>query len=201
MGYVKRQIQKLSQEAKGKRLARKKAEEWFENSVKSMNEKAVIRTPQRFRSGKIYVFRYEHPKHEKTLPWWDMNPVVFALDPIDGNDLGINLNLLPTDIKEDMLDFIYDQLENRIKSETIGNKSNHATQQGSLTITYQGAKSFLDQYGLDFAIRQYIPSRKTQQSVVAYEEWPRIALCDFIELNGTTIGMIKSLFRKNLNKK
>jgi len=201
MGYIKKTIRQLSKEAGSKRLARKEAETWFETSRKKMNEKAVAKTSARFLPGKIYVFRYDDPKYKDTLEWWDKNPVVLALNSKDSNDLGINLNLLPIMVKEELLDFVYDRLEGSIKSKTMGTGANNAIAQGHLSLTYEGASAFLEQFGFDFAIRKYIPNRKANQAVVAYEEWPRITLCDFIDLNGATVGSIKWRFRNNLGKK
>jgi len=58
----------------------------------------------------------------------------------------------------------------------------------------------LGQFGFDFAIRQYIPSRKTKQAVVGYEHWSRIALIDFLQLEGMGVGKIRAMFRNHLNK-
>lgn len=201
MGYIKRTIRQLSRDAGGKRLARREAEEWFETSRKKMNEKSVAKTATRFLPGKIYVFRYDDPKYKDSLEWWDRNPVVLALNSKDSNDLGINLNLLPIMVKEELLDFVYDRLEGSIKNKTMGSSAGNAIAQGHITLTYEGASSFLERFGFDFAIRKYIPSRKANQAVVAYEEWPRITLCDFIDLNGATVGSIKWRFRNYLGKK
>ena len=57
-------------------------------------------------------------------------------------------------------------------------------------------KSYLKNYGFDFAIRQYIPARKNNQAVVSYNRWPEIALCDFIELNGANVAQIRRLFNQ-----
>ena len=127
MGAVKNEIRQLSRDAGGKRRAAAAAEEWFQTSSKSVREKAVSRSARRFEPGKIYVFRYENPV---SAFWWDSNPVVLALDPSDvGNDMGINLNMLPVPLKEDLLDFVYDQYEQYIaqeKAETKLDKSNKA---------------------------------------------------------------------------
>lgn len=200
MGYIKKTIKQLSRDAGGKRLARREAEEWFETSKKKMNEKSVAKTSTRFLPGKIYVFRYD-PKYKDTLEWWDRNPVVLALNSKDSNDLGINLNLLPVVVKEELLDFVYDRLEGSIKNQTMGLNSGNALTQGHITLTYDGAAAFLERFGFDFAIRRYIPNRKNSQAVVAYEEWPRITLCDFIDLNGASAGSIKWRFRNHLRKK
>lgn len=199
MGKIKKDIRKLSREAGSKTRARREAEGWFEESSKSIREGSVMNYGSRFRTGMIHVFRYDNPKYEEELEWWDRNPVVLALDPVDGNDFGINLNLLPVAFKEDMLDFIYDRMEGQIKTNTLG-RGGKATAQGQLPLTYNGAKNFLDQFGLGFAVRQYIPARKANQKIVNYENWARIALCDFIELNGATIGQIRYQFRNHFKK-
>lgn len=199
MGKIKKDIRELSREAGGKTKARRAAEEWFQSSSKNIREGAVMKKSGRFRTGMIHVFRYDNPKHEATLEWWDRNPVVLALDPVEGNDFGINLNLLPVAFKEDMLDMIYERLSGQIDSKTKG-KGGMASAQGQLPLTYNGAKSFLDMFGLGFAVRQYIPSRKSNQKIVNYENWARIALCDFIELNGASIGKIRYQFRNHLKK-
>ena len=201
MGYIKKNIRQLSKASGGKRLARKQAEDWFETSKKKMNEKSVVKTTSRFLPGKIYVFRYDDPKYKDKLEWWDMNPVVLALNSAESNDLGINLNLLPIGVKEELLDFVYDRLQSSIKNQTMGVKSSNAAAQGYVSLTYDGAKSFLGRFGFDFAIRQYIPNRKSNQATIAYENWPEIALCDFIDLNGATIGSIQWRFRNHLKKK
>lgn len=199
MGKIKKDIRKLSREAGSKTRARRAAEEWFEESSKSIREGSVMKYSSRFRTGMIHVFRYDKPKYEEELEWWDRNPVVLALDPVDGNDFGINLNLLPVAFKEDMLDFIYDRMEGQIKTKSLG-KGGKATAQGQIPLTYNSAKIFLESFGLGFALRQYIPALKSNQKIVNYENWARIALCDFIELNGASIGQIRYRFRNHLKK-
>lgn len=198
MGEVKNNIRKLSKEAGGKARAAKAAEDWFDSSKKSIREKAVSISSGPFQQGKIYVFRYENPVQAE---WWDSNPVVLALNRSDtGNDMGINLNMLPVPVKEDLLDFVYEQYKGYIQGQNRGAKLENARAQGPLSLSYQGAKSFLKRYGFDFAIRQYATTRKSQQVVVSYENWAYIALCDFLELNGSSVGKIRAAFRNHLNK-
>ena len=198
MGKVRKDIRQLSKEAGGKVRAGAEAEDWFNASKKAIREKAVSRDGRGFQPGKVYVFRYDNPV---SAYWWDSNPVVLALNPSDnGNDMGINLNMLPVKVKEDLLDFVYDQYEQYINGQTRGSKVEDGRAQGSLSLSYQGAKSFLQRYGFDFAIRQYKKGRKSQQVVVSYENWAKIVLCDFIELNNSSIGQIRAMFRNHLNK-
>lgn len=202
MGKIKNDIKALSKEAGSKSRAATTARTWYDKAAKSVREGAVAKNRSPFKTGMIYVFRYEKPKHIETLPWWDKNPVVLALDPTDGgNDLGINLNLLPPDIKEDLLDMVYERMKAMINGQTKGTAADNATVQKAIRLEYKGAKKFLKQYGFDFAIRQYIPQLKSNQKVVSYENWARIALCDFLELEGITISELKAQFRNHLKNK
>lgn len=192
MGYVKNRIKELGKDAGSLNAARKSAEKWFDKTVedKKLNEAKYTRT--RFQPGKIYVFKYN--PISKNLPWFDENPVVLAIEQVDGNDLGVNLNLLPVEFKEKLLDDLYNRLEDQIKSASSGRKASNATSQKPLRITYDGMKAYLKKNGFDFAIRQYIPSRKMDQAVVSYNRWPEIALCDFIQANGATVEQIRAMF-------
>lgn len=199
MGYIKDRIRELSIQAKGKRRARKQAEEWFSSSLRSRKDDTASYTRNPFEPGKIYVFEYK-PVTEH-LQWYDKNPVVLAMDPTPtGDDIGINLNLLPVKIKEQMLDDLYNTLEGRIKSASSGSKEANASRQKSLKIKYDEVKRYLDQYGFGFAIRRYKTNRKVKQAVVSYSKWPEIALCDFIELEGANKAMLRVLF-EDYNRK
>ena len=193
MGLVKKEIRELSKNAGGKTRAKAEAQASFENSRKSIRETMVQKTATRFRPGQIYVFRYDDPKYAE---WWDRNPCVLALDSAGNNDCGINLNMLPPNVKEELLDVVYERYSGFIK----GQSSKPAKSQRPLSFSWDGAKQFLSRAGFDFAIRQYIPSRKSQQAVVGYENWPRMALCDFTQLDGKSIGAIRAMFRNHLNK-
>lgn len=194
MGYVKDRIKELIKESGSKGRARTNAEKWFDETKKSVRENEVYQTRNRFEPGKIYVFEYE-PITEN-LPWFDQNPVVLAIEQLDSNDLGVNLNLIPVELKEQLLDDLYSRFSGQIKSATTGSREYNANIQKPLRITYDGMKKYLERFGYDFAIRQYIPSRKQNQTVVSYNKWPEIALCDFIELNGATVQQIRRLFNR-----
>ena len=192
MGRVREDIKELIKEAKGRTRAKRAAEDWYESGKKTASEKSVQSIGGRFMPGKVYVFRY-NPKYANELSWYDANPVVLALDPDGSNDVGINLNLLPSNVKEILLDRVYNAFESEIKRESVGGKKNDARRQNQLSISWEGAKEFLANY--KFAIRQYIPNRKNSQSVVSYENWAKIVLCDFADLNGTTYVQLVNEFR------
>ena len=199
MGKIKQDIKNLSKEAGGKIKARRSAEEWFTKASKSIRDNTVAKLSRPFKTGMIHIFRYEKPLNIKTLEWWDRNPVVLALEPHEsGTDVGINLNLLPVQFKEDLLDMIYDRMEGQIKSQNGKSKENNALTQGQIKLIYKDVKKFLVQFGFDYAIRQYVPQLKKNQQVVSYESWAKIALCDFQDLNGIGINEVKRAFQEHL---
>lgn len=200
MGLIKKEIQVAIKMAGSKAEARKEANTWFNKSLKNFLDKSVVKKPNRFTPGKLYVFRYDTPKYENELPWWDRNPVVLALDPVNGNDCGINLNLLPVAVKETLLDEVHTRLQGQIKTAITRGGGNAGSQRG-LRLSYAGAKTFLDRFGFGFAVRQYIPSLKRKQAVITYENWYRMVLCEMAEIEGAPPGRIKYLFRKYYNNK
>ena len=190
MGYVKKEIKRLSSEAGSKARARADAEKWFSEGRKNRAIRDVAKSRERFSIGKIYSFEYT-PITEN-LPWYDRNPVVLALNSPNKNDLGVNINLLPIKFREEMLD--------KVHTAAVFGASGDAIRESSLRITYDGMKMFLERYGFGFAVRQYIPSRKRKQTVVSYQSWPKIALCDFAALEGASYADIVRLHAQYIRK-
>lgn len=199
MGTIRNKIKEQIKLHGSRTKAESEAADWYKKSLKSFRNNEVTKRPGIFIPGKIYVFRYDTPVTEN-LEWWDKNPIVLALNSENKNDLGINLNLLPVEIKETLLDDIHTTLMGQIKTATT-RAADDAGNQAGLEFTYKGAKKYLDKYGFGFAIRQYIPGLKQKQAVVSYENWSKIALCDFIELEGISVNAIRKLHAKYYNNK
>ena len=200
MGYIKQRIAELSKEYGGKIRASVACMNWYEAGVKSKTQNEAKITRTRFQPGKIYVFKYD-PKYANELPWFDANPVVLAIEQVNNNDLGINLNLLPVPFKEKLLDELFTRMRIKVnKKETDEVSKIDALKEKPLRITYEGIKAYLEKDGYDFALRQYIPSRKRDQAVVSYSKWPEIALCDFMDFNKTNVMKVRLMFRDYLKK-
>ena len=209
MGYIKQRIAELTKEFGGKVKASKASMDWFQEGIKSKKVNEAQATRNRFEPGKIYVFEYS-PKYEKELPWFDKNPVVLAIEQVGGNDFGINLNLLPVVFKERLLDELFTKMNIRIEKENpdlisdilgIDTPSkNNALTDKPLRITYTGMKKYLEKFGYDFALRQYIPARKKGQAVVSYSKWPEIAICDFMDFHGTNVMKLRLMFNDYFKK-
>ena len=209
MGYIKKRIAELSKEFGGKIRASRACMDWYEAGIKSKSVAEAKLTRSRFQPGKIYVFKYD-PKYAKELPWFDANPVVLAIEQVNNNDLGINLNLLPVPYKEKLLDELFtrmnikaDTQETGIISKILGIETSsgiNAIKEKPLRITYAGIKAYLEKDGYEFDLRQYIPSRKRDQAVVSYSKWPEIALCDFMDFNKTNVMKVRLMFKDYLKK-
>jgi hypothetical protein len=182
MGKLKKELDELYKMHGSKKKAINEAESWFKRGAAKLRDKTIQSDAQPFRPGMIYVFRYEKPKYMEDLPWWDKNPTVLALDPMGKNDVGINLNLLPSDVRIELLDFVYTRLYSTITAQTRGNKSEDAKAQGPImAFSYANARTYLEKFGYEYAIRQYIPKLKTKQQVVSFERWGYMAICDFLD--------------------
>ena len=188
MGYVKREIQKMIKLHGSKRAARSFADDWYDKGRNDRKVNEVSSVRERFQPGKIYSFEYKDPI-TKDLPWFDKHPVVLALDSKNKNDMGVNLNLLPIRVKEQMLDDLYEAM----KGQMAGAKGSNAARDRGIRVTYDGVKAYLDRFGFGFAIRQYIVERKQSQATITYKAWPKIALANLIELNGASIRMVRAM--------
>jgi len=200
MGVIKDEINELYKMHGSKTKAIKEAQGWFQRGSAKLRDNTIVSSRSSFKPGMIYVFRYEKPKYLEELPWWDKHPVVLALDPTDQkNDLGINLNLLPNEVRVELLDAIYTQVKPFIESQRRGSTSENAKVQGPIpNFTYDGAKNFLERFGYDFAIRQYIPNLKSKQQVIAYERWSYIALCNLLDPETNNSALV--INERNLKK-
>lgn len=59
--------------------------------------------------GDLYFYQYD-PKLKKTLPYYDMYPVVFPIQRYKDGFLGINLHYLPPSMRAKLMDALYDKI-------------------------------------------------------------------------------------------
>lgn len=60
----------------------------------------------RVEPGTMYMFRYD-PKHKKTLPYYDVFPVVFPIKMEQDGFTGINFHYLPPAMRAKLMDSLY----------------------------------------------------------------------------------------------
>lgn len=97
----------------------KVAREWFRDAAtqvldgnKSLKPKNIEkgfhpkRKVSRVEPGTMYMFRYD-PKHKKTLPFYDVFPVVFPIEQYNDGFLGLNFHYLPPALRAKLMDALY----------------------------------------------------------------------------------------------
>jgi hypothetical protein len=95
-------------------------------TVKSVNRNKMMQDPDADNLetkideesiGSMYSFFYD-PKHKKTLPYYDMFPLVFVVGPKPGGFLGINLHYLPPVLRAKLMDQLYTITNNKKYNDT-----------------------------------------------------------------------------------
>lgn len=143
-------FQKISQGANINRLDLKtktrEAMNWFRNTasqVKSVNRQRLLNDPDNQTTdiseesiGRMYSFFYD-PKHKKTLPYYDMFPLVIVIGP-KGNDgfLGMNLHYLPPVLRARLMDNLYQTLNNKKFDSTTKLQINYELLNGASRFKY-----------------------------------------------------------------
>lgn len=86
--------------------------------------------------GRMYSFFYD-PKHKKTLPYYDMFPLVIVIGP-KGNDgfLGMNLHYLPPILRARLMDNLYQTLNNNNFNDTTRLQINYELLSGASRFRY-----------------------------------------------------------------
>lgn len=131
--------------------------------------------------GKIYMFKYI-PKFKTELDYWDKHPIVLCLGTMNGSKekvtVGINISWYPPSARKYLVEKIREIYQQRYK-DAIRKNSLNAVNQSPVFLDLYQLKTALDQYGLSWAIRTYIPSRIISDKIcVCYEDWNKAIKLD-----------------------
>ena len=93
---------------------------WFRNEVRNMrniNRRTLLKDPalekrNRARVGSMYMYFY-NPKHEATLPYYDLFPLTIMVQPVPGGFHGLNLHYLPPALRARLFDSLIDLTNNK----------------------------------------------------------------------------------------
>jgi len=129
---------------------------WFREIKKN---KKYIYGKKEPKGGRLYWFKYEKPLHEKTLPWWDAEPLVlmsssFVTIKGERRVLGINFHLLPPLVRVRLFADIWDSHKSTFKRGL-----NEKEKQPTFQFSIKALENKIGKYGGDFGIRMYAPSR------------------------------------------
>ncbi len=110
---VSKFIQAVKDEARG----RPRSTAWYKEKIKEFGKpgaQKLIRDGKRNNKpfyGRLNMFFYD-PKFKKTLPYYDVFPLVLPLETYDDGFLGINLHYLPIPLRIRLLDKLVDYSNN-----------------------------------------------------------------------------------------
>lgn len=143
---------------------------------------------QLMHQGRLYMFDYRTPKYKDTpqLPWFDENPLVICLGHVKTSlgwrTININMHILPPVTRRIVMSKIFDFNKNKYKS-MLGKKE----QKDVTSVSYKKLIKPLEQYGVGFAIRMYIP--KLQKNIVEFrfDDWKNAIFLESRKLNGITV--------------
>ena len=93
---------------------------WFQDEVKNLkgiNRRKLLKDPaleprNRARIGSMYMYFY-NPKHEATLPYYDLFPLTIMVEPVPGGFHGLNLHYLPHALRAKLFDSLIDLTNNK----------------------------------------------------------------------------------------
>lgn len=184
----------------GQRQSQTFAYNWLEEQKEDLSSNEIVfSNDNRMLPGKIHTFKYD-PKYKDKLDYYDRKPVVLSLgNLVRGNnilEMGINLNFVPHPYKSFMLDTIKKTYSGYFNS-FDENKS--PLIQPNIKYNYKALKAILGKYGFSYALRTYIPSRKSDLYVVNYSKWDMISLLSIEDFEGITESGLKAQFSRKLN--
>lgn len=174
-GSAKKEDTKVTEDAKD-------AYQWLLNEIQNKKSTRVQVTKDPYlQPGKIYVFKYI-PLYKNELDFWDKHPIVLALGNVQGVSgkicLGLNISWYPPDARK----YIVEQIRKMYKpayQSAIKKSSLKANEQTPVYLDLYSLKTMLDQFGLSYAIRQYIPNNMQAPKVcICYEDWDKAIKLD-----------------------
>jgi hypothetical protein len=201
---ILQEIQNIKRK-KGLKTAEKEASSWYSTAKKNPADPTVVFCEnQMMQVGKLNQFNY-NPKGKDTLDYYDKKPLVLSLGIVRKKkmryELGINLNFIPAPYKWMILDKIQQVYSGFFLRQKDGRASNNALKQPQIMYRYRAIKAMLTQYGFEFAIRMYIPSRKSKVYCINYNSWVNAAFLSIEKFEGITYNQMISEFRKAKNSR
>lgn len=121
--------------------------------------------------GWLTYFQYDTPLTEQMLGYWDKRPLVLSFGVYlakTGNliEYGVNLHYLPRAVREAFLADIFDLFRNKYQGEMFSTDARPINE-----FDWKFLQTFVQKYGLDFAVHSYIPHLRKNTVVFDYQDW------------------------------
>lgn len=180
----------------------KDALEWFlKEQDKERNKRvARVKTPI-LHNGKIYVFNYK-AKYADKLAYWDSHPILLFLGYTQGASgklmVGLNISWYPPKARKYLVEKIASLYKDKIQK-SIKDNPLDAIEQKPVMMDLYALKQALDQFGLSFALRTYIPANiKDPLVCTSFEDWDKMIRIDspnqFPQLNVSSGNTLASIY-------
>ena len=126
--------------------------------------------------GKMFMYRYD-PYHAKTLPYYDMLPLILLMDIRNDGFLGLNLHYLPPKARALLLDAIVD---NELRSKRFS-KNPESDEQERIKFSYQIMKRAAKSNLYKPCVKSYLFKQviSTQFIQVPGEDWETVLFLPF----------------------
>lgn len=191
---LKPQVDNYVRNNRGKNSAVKLSINWYNTAVKSRADNSVqkLNLTDDFRKGKMYRFTYNATT--EGLKYFDKNPLIISLGKSKFKnsvcETGLNLNLLPYNVKINFLSQLYNSYETFINREIIGSNANNAIGQKSLSFSRDNIMKLIKYYNTSYAVRNYLDENRSSTSIISYENWYRGVLIEEFDFYGFTINKV-----------
>lgn len=204
MGKLKLEARQLIREQESVKQADIFYSQWLTEQLKDNKSTQVqkLKKNEYFQPGKMYMFHY-HPVYLSKLKWYDRNPLILSLGQREFEEntveFGVNLHLLPYNVRVFFLDAIYTANKVKINQQMII-KMNKAKKQLPLDIGPDDLGSITQKLHLDFAMRNYIRSGIKIPYGISYEHWTKMILIQDYNFKNITNKKLVAEYRKHVRE-
>lgn len=169
---------------------------WY-NTYKTNSDVQVRRSL--LQQGHLYMFDYKKPKYEDVLEFFDTQPLMLCLGQTNSvefakNNVGINLHLLPPRVRRMVLFEVWKMFSVDLK------RNLYSKTQKPVQIDWRRIKKPLEKYGIDFAIRSYIPPRQNQVIEFNQEDWGKAIWLPSAQYQKITASELERKWREHVKK-
>ena len=175
---------------------------WYESTLNDKDDTSVEPfSDGEFTWGKMFKFKYD-PMTKDRLSYYDKSPMVISLGKARNGkyELGLNLNFFPKEVRYWMVGEIFKYYEADITASADGKNYRRATEQKEVQLDYELIQKNLGKWGIDFALRQYNIGNTFDLSVVCYEDWVKMVMCDWNDYDPIQENEVAQLYQDYVMK-
>lgn len=168
------------------------ARRWLLLNLKKMRYNGILL------QGRLFLFQYDEPLTKDQLEYYDTEPLVLSFGLYlakTGNlvEYGINIHYLPIKIRQAFMTDIFELFRKQYKDEMYSDTPRPVNQ-----FNWEVLRTFVDKYGIDFAVRSYIPERRKNAVLFEYADWGKACMIPSKGFIGTDDRAITRQYKQHL---